>query len=121
MMMTMTTKDNYRHYLVKFMKHLDRDADDLYTLEMVFTPERLMEITPSDVCRFFKLLAYGKEVRGWHDLPTHCRSSMLSHWKRALSSFMPSKFPWDPINRVGNPTKSEEVKAFIRKVRRFER
>jgi hypothetical protein len=112
--------NNYHPPFIALMKFLD--SDDSYTQQTVFTGERLIEILPSDICRFFNMRAYGIE----HPTPptanpTLVRSSTLFYWKKAISSFMPLKFsPWDPVHNFGNPTKSQEVNDLIKKVLKHE-
>ena len=58
---------------------------------------------------------------GPNDKPSHCRSSSLEYWKKAISFFMPNKnHQWNEMTNSGNPTRSQDVNDLIKRVKRFE-
>jgi hypothetical protein len=85
-----------------------------------FTQEELVAITPADLARYFNMLAFGVEDPSADDRPTKCRANTLQFLKKSLSSFMPRRMQWDPIEKKGNPTRSEEVNKIIQRVKKYE-
>lgn len=86
-----------------------------------FDQDTVLSVNPDDLCKFFCHLAYGKEQPEPADLPTSARSSTLEFYKKAISSFMPRRLKvWDEIHQEGNPTRSQQVNALIKTVRKFE-
>jgi hypothetical protein len=49
------------------MEFIDGVARDEYPNDMVFEEEKLLEITPDDIARHFKNLAYGTSTPGPND------------------------------------------------------
>jgi len=85
------------------------------------TLERLLQITPSDVCRYMNQKAYGRQHPTIEDLPTSARSNTLKAIKKKLSKFMPRQNqPWDDVQGRGNPTRSIAVQDLIKKVMKAE-
>ena len=83
------------------------EENQRYNKDTEFDQEQLLGIQPFEIANWFKVKAYGKVDPGPDDHPTHCRSSSLEYWKKALSSFMPNRIPhWNVANNTGNPTKS---------------
>lgn len=109
---------DYKKRLVNLFEFLD---DQQYSLETVFPEHKLLSLKPEDIARFLNKLAYNKMNPGEEDHPTFCRANTLLAAKRQISSFMPRKSQsWDPILRIGNPTRSREVSEVIRKVKKAE-
>ena len=110
---------DYRVYLNKMMAHkggYEYDADHRYS------EAELLEITPEDVARFLKALAYHTSVPGPNDLPpVYARSNTLAQTKKAISYFMPHRdASWNVHAKYGNPTKSRVVNYVIKDVRKME-
>jgi hypothetical protein len=72
-----TLEETYMPYLCKLMAFRDSAPD--YPILMVWKQDELLEITPDDIARWFKLLAYGTATPSPTELPTFCRSSNLEH------------------------------------------
>ena len=89
---------------------------------MVFCEVELANITATDVERYLRLKAYGvAEIHTTLERPTLCRSNTLEVYKKAISYFIPNRIPhWDPISKIGNPTKSVDVNQVIKDVRKHE-
>lgn len=91
------------------------------SLDTTFTDTELLQITPADIVRFLCFKAYGKIEPDENDKPTQARSNTLLYYKKAISMFMPrQKINWDPVEKRGNPTRSEEVNSLINRVRKAE-
>ena len=94
-----------------------------YDITTLFTRDQLLAIKPNDIKRFFGHLAYGDpdyniEPPANHR-PTHCRSTNLEAYKKAISYYMPHRtVPW--CNNMGNPSKSSPVNDIIKEVKKFE-
>ena len=111
---------NYKPYLCRLMAYKD-GRETPYPTAMTFGRGELMLLTADDVTEFFNLMAFGTATPGPNNLPTHCRSSSLEQAKKGISYFMPNKhIPWNVDTNVGNPTRSPQVMAVIRVVKRFE-
>ncbi|KAG1703778.1 hypothetical protein DVH05_006792 [Phytophthora capsici] len=92
-----------------------------YGSDHTFTTEALLQITPSDVCRWMNKRAYGDSDPTDDMKPVHARSSTLEFAKKAVSSFMPRvNTSWDPVTEQGNPTRSDAVNKLIKRVKRSE-
>ncbi|KAL3923737.1 MAG: hypothetical protein SGARI_006161, partial [Bacillariaceae sp.] len=108
----------YRNILVRFMAFLDGKT---YTNDQEFGTERLVQITPEDLCRYLSHIAYGKECPTDEDRPVNARSNTLHYVKKAISCFMPRRnIQWDNVNGSGNPTKSIQVNSLIKLVKKHE-
>jgi hypothetical protein len=108
----------YKASLVKFLSfpdgtHHPRDCEA--------TDKRLLEIQDTDVVRFLNWEAYHDEAPDEDAQPTYCRGSNFLLHKRAISHFMPRQLMnWDPVNNMGNPTRSLKVLKSINDVKKFE-
>ena len=113
----MPSSNDYKNTLINFMNWRDEpDANHRSNKDTEFEQEQLLEIA-----NWLKVKAYGKVDPGPDDNPTHCRSSSLECWKKALSSFMPNRIqPWNVANNTGNPTKSTDVNDLINTVKKSE-
>ena len=108
----------YHRKLVTFMRFKDNTE---YDYSHNFSEEELLQIAPSDICDFFSFLAYGTRSPGPKQLRNQSRRSNLGFYKKAISRFMPRRsMGWDPVHKIGNPTKSDEVNGFIRDLKRLE-
>lgn len=113
----------YRFYFLKFMSYLKFENETSYQNdpEHEFTQDELLQIKPGDLCRYLSFKCYGTPDPTENDKPDHARSSTLEYIKKAISHFMPRKaIQWDPVVERGNPTRSEEVHAFLKKIRKCE-
>ena len=103
------------------MEFIDSVARDEYPNDIVLEEEKLLEITPDDIARHFKNMAYGTPTPGPNDKPVHCRSSNLEFAKKAISFFMPDRIaPWTTRDKTGNPTRSVQVNQVIKDVKKAE-
>jgi hypothetical protein len=84
-----TLKETYNPYMCKLMAFRNLAPD--YPISMVWTQDELLEITPDEIARWFKLLAYDTATPSLTELPTFCRSSNLEQAKKSISFFMPNK------------------------------
>ena len=111
----------YAQIMFKFLEFLG----EMVTIEQVtakqIDPHILLRIQPEDVVRYFNMKAYGKMYPGTDDVPTLCRSSTLTVYKKAVSFFCPrTTMAWDEIAGMGNPTRSKLVNNLVKKVKRHE-
>jgi hypothetical protein len=114
-----TLDETYKPYLCKLMAFRNSAPD--YPRSMVWTQDELLEITPDEIARWFKLLAYGTSTPSPTELPTFCRSSNLEQAKKSISFFMPNKHMlWDVRSSSGNPSKSVPVNDTVATVRKLE-
>ena len=63
----------------------------VYTPEIEITEERLMQLTPQDIVRYFNFRAYGTATPTETDRPTETRSNSLYYWKKAISGCLPNR------------------------------
>ena len=107
----------YKPVLIRLLSYLDSTP---YSRETEFEDERLRELTPEDLMRWFNKQVFGSEAPGENDKAL-VRSSAVDYWKKAISYFMPNKLmQWNEINRVGNPTKSTLVNNLLKRVKKLE-
>jgi len=92
-----------------------------YDSTHVHEEERLEQITPSDIVRYFNFKCYGVEDPNSEMVPTQCWSNSVLYWKKAISYYMPQKMEvWNSRLQVGNPTRSREVNGMIKRLKKFE-
>ena len=97
----------YLRTLRTFLSHLDAIE---YTQETEITQERLVQLTPADIVRYFNFRAYGTERPTEGDRPMETSSNPPYYWQKALSGCLPNRhIPWNDISKLGNPTKSIQV------------
>lgn len=84
------------------------------------TRERLREITPDDVVRYLYLKCYGTTDPGPDDRPTFWRVDTAQFAKKAISSYMADYHAWNHDTKSGNPTKSKDVHAVIKRLKQFQ-
>jgi hypothetical protein len=114
-----TLEETYKPYLCKLMAFRNSAPD--YPISMVWTQDELLEITPDEIARWFKLLAYGTATPSPTEHPTFYRSSNLEQAKKSISFFMPNKhMSWDVRSSSGNPSKSVTVNDTVATVRKLE-
>ena len=108
----------YHPHLVKLMSWKDGQA---YAKGHQFLDADILRITPDDIVRWFKLLAYGTSTPGPDDHPTQHRSSGLAFAKKAISYFIPdNSVAWNSRLEAGNPTMSKAVNRVIKEIKKAE-
>ena len=96
-------------------------ANAVYTKGTIFTDVQLDAITPDELVHWFSTKVYGVPDPQEDDHPTRERSSLLEHYKKCLSFYMPNKLtPWNVMTRTGNPTRSIAVNELIKRVKKNE-
>ena len=110
--------NDYRLTFTEMMAYLDGVPS--YPKTTTFTAQRLRQVTPEDVVRWINHKVFGLENPPDDATPTH-RASSIGYWKKAISKHMVYQMmPWNPVDKHGNPTKSAEVNAIIKKVKKLE-
>ncbi|KAL7526952.1 hypothetical protein ACHAXR_001724 [Thalassiosira sp. AJA248-18] len=94
----------YLTILCEFMAFFHKKPKP-YPKEHEFAKDELDAITPNDVVKFMNVK---------HEKGSGCSS--LEFMKKAISFYMPNKENWDAEQKHGNPTRSQEVKAFMQRV-----
>lgn len=109
----------YKKYLIRLMSFLDNEE---YAADHQFTNERLGQLTPADLMRWFNMETFGQENPPvGHDLNPIVRSSSIEMWKKAISFYMPNRMtPWNQLSQQGNPTRSFEVNQLCKYVKKKE-
>jgi Transcriptional activator of glycolytic enzymes len=110
----MTTSKDKKIFL-KFMKFRDGNT---YSLDYEFGYDQLRLITAVDICRWFRLLAYGSpEPPSPHQLPNGCRARTLYDYKSIISSYIPNNtLEYNVLTKIGNPTLAPTVLDLIKRV-----
>ena len=93
-----------------------RDNVD-YAADHVFTVEQRNAVQPIEIARYLKFKAYGNADASSSDLPTVGRASSLEHYKKSISKFMTTTYPYNDQAKVGNPTQSTVVNQVIKDVK----
>jgi Transcriptional activator of glycolytic enzymes len=92
-----------------------------YGKDHQFSPEELLDITPEELVRWFRLISFGTETPGPEDRPTIRRSTGISFCKKAISYFMADgSSQWNTQARTGNPTMSKAVNKLIAEIKKHE-
>jgi hypothetical protein len=73
------------------MAYIDEAPGGDYSRTMEWDQEQLLAIVPDAIASYFKQLAYGTSAPGPNDMPTHCRSTNLEQYKKAISFYTPNK------------------------------
>lgn len=109
----------YKKHLCALMSWKDGKR---YSEDTSFPSEELNSISPNDIYRFFKYLAYGDaDCDEKNANPTHQRANSLKYYKKAISQCLPDpSLPWNDIAKLGNPTKSSRVNKLIATIRKKE-
>ena len=93
-----------------------RDNAD-YEADHVFTVEQRNAVQPIEIARYLKFKAYGNADASSSDLPTVGRASSLEHYKKSISKFMTTTYPYNDQAKVGNPTQSTVVNQVVKDVK----
>ena len=105
---------SYKKILDNFLSYIDNTS---YTIHTNYSNERLLQISPEDICRYFNYKAYDVQEPNDFDRPLKCRANTLLFYKKAISYFMVRRnMIWDPIRKEGNPTRSDGINKLINKV-----
>ena len=109
----------YKSVLVRLLSFLDNAE---YSKDTIFPKERLADIKPDDLMRFFNLKIFGAEnPTAEQRLRPQLRSTCLEFWKKALSYYMPNRLmQWNEIAMVGNPTRCLAVNDLIKSMKKAE-
>jgi hypothetical protein len=117
-MSSKATLDRYKSILDSLMSFLHQN-DEKYGKEKVYSQEELNRILPDDVVRWMKLRSFGTPDPELDADPKLARSNTLQFYKKAISFFIPNRLiSWNTTRMEGNPTKSLEVNAFIKMVKK---
>ena len=104
--------------LIKFMGYRNRVK---YPLDHSFDRDDLANVTPKEIVQYFTFKAYGTANPTQNMIPRAYRSGTFAIWKKAISFYMPNKhMQWNKLSRQGNPTMSQAVNAFIKKIQKLE-
>ena len=72
--------------------------EESYAKDHVFDNEKLLSLTPADLCRWFTHLSFGTDSPSPEQLPTTCCSNTLLGHKKKIFFFHPRKDQqWDLI------------------------
>ena len=113
--------DNIAAYKATLRRCLSYIDGIEYAKDHEFTHERLAQIKPAHLMRWFNHKTFDTEDPPPDANPTHARSSSLKNWKKQLSYFMPNKHhPWNEILESGNPTRSQDILMLIKYVKKKE-
>jgi len=91
-----------------------------YPKDHEFEENDLLAITPNDIVRWMNAKAFGKTEPDENAQLVGSSWSSLGFMKKSISFFMPRTAPWDPIEGRGNPTKSQEVKNLLLRIKSIE-
>lgn len=105
----------YLTLLCEFMAFF-HEKDKPYSKDHEFTADDLAAITPSEICRWMNVKAFGTSTPGPDAKLVGCGSSSLEFAKKAISFYMPIKGSYDYERKCGNPTRSRQVKELLQKV-----
>ncbi|KAL3771925.1 hypothetical protein ACHAW5_008038 [Stephanodiscus triporus] len=86
------------------------------SLPTQFTADDFAAITPSDICKWMNVKAFGTADPGPDAKPIGSGSSSLEFMKKAVSFYMPVKGSYDAERKCGNPTRSKQVKELLQRV-----
>ena len=113
------TRAKYQATLVKMMSYVDNHE---YHKDHDFTQERLGQLKPADLMRWFNNLTFGEPLPPHgHNMNPVVRCHSIKYWKKALSFFMPNRLmPWNELSNVGNPTRCREINELIKFVQKKE-
>ncbi|KAL7448924.1 hypothetical protein ACHAWC_001038, partial [Mediolabrus comicus] len=109
----------YTSIFCEFMAHYHQ-RPTVYPKDHVFEENELLPITPSDICRWMNVKAFGTADPDDNAPLVGSSWSSLGFMKKSISFFLPRNAPWDPVEGRGNPTKSEEVKSLLLRVKTIE-
>lgn len=114
--------NTYRDYNAKLAALMSWKDGRAYSKDTAFTERELRQITPNDICRYFKYLAYDDpDCDERVTNPTSARHNSLQYYKKAISQCLPNAhMPWNDHAMTGNPTKSAPVNKLLRIIRKKE-
>ena len=114
-----TDPSGYKSILVCLLSYLDNVQ---YSKETIFNKERLSQLKPDDLMRFFNMKIFGAEKpTAEQRLRPQLQSTCLEFWKKALSFYMPNRLmQWNEIAEVGNPTRCLAVNDLIKSMKKAE-
>jgi hypothetical protein len=108
----------YQQYHPQLRKFMGWKNGTVYGKDHQFDPAEMLAITPEELVRWFRLIAYGTETPGPDNRPTLRRSSGIAFCKKAISYFMADgSSQWNTQAQTGNPTMSKAVNKLIASVR----
>lgn len=108
----------YKPVLIQFMSFIHQ-VD--YGKDHVFSVDDLSTIQPTDIVRWLTFKAWGTDDPEPGAPPQGARANTLLTYKKSLSYFMPQQtVDWNPTAEFGNPTRSKEVRAIIKFVKKKE-
>ncbi len=87
-----------------------------------FSQERLAELTPNDISRYFLYRLYNNPdiALDNDEKPNHCCTTIL-YWKKAISFFMPNNNnAWVETSQIGNPTCTVAIAKIIKHLKKKE-
>jgi hypothetical protein len=103
------------------MAYVNNHPGGEYPRTMEWDQEQLLAIVHDAIASYFKQLAYGTSTPGPKDMPTHCCSTNLEQYKKAISFYMPNKISTCDVRLAsGNPIKSVSVNDVVNTVRKME-
>jgi hypothetical protein len=109
---------DYKTYLCALMSWKDETH---YSNDTSFSREELNSITPNDIYRYFKYIAYGDADCDEKVATPMKRAESLKYYKKAISQSLPDPtLPWNDVAMLGNPTKSNRVNKLISTIRKKE-
>ena len=114
-----TDPSGYKSILVRLISYLDNVQ---YSKETVFEKERLAQLKPDDLMRFFNWKIFGSETPTAEEkMRPQLRSTCLEFWKKAISYYMPNRLmQWNEIAEVGNPTRCLAINDLIKSMKKSE-
>jgi len=114
-----TDPGGYKSVLVRILSYLDNVK---YAKETIFPRDRLAEIKPDDLMRYFNMRIFGAEnPTAEQRLRPKLRSTCLEFWKKALSYYMPNRLmQWNELAEIGNPTRCLAVNDLIKSMKKAE-
>ena len=94
----------------------------IYDIVTEFSKERLIDLMPEDIMRYFYFETFGVEDPTEEEKQRlKLRSTCIVFWKKSISSFMPNHLMhWDKMGRRGNPTRSIAINNFIKLLKKLE-
>jgi len=105
------------HTIVRELMAYTRNRATPYPKDHVFSDEDLESLRPTDICRWMSKKVYGVADPVSGAILTG-KANSLEFYKKAISFYMPNKNDsWNPVEQKGNPTKSQEVNEFMKKVK----
>ena len=101
-------------YWLAFMRQ--RDNSD-YEADHIFTVQQRNAVLPIEIALYLKFKTYGNPDATSSDLPTVGCAASLEHYKKYISKFMTTTYPYNDQAKVGNPTQSTIVNQVIKDVK----